>query len=133
MVTGARVLELGCGAGGNLLPMAATLPGGQFVGIDLSERQVYMAQTAAQAANLGNVEFLAGDALSLAPTLAGPMVQRRIAPDWLRDLYLASPVRPLGQDPNGARGEAFFATPDGGRISMTVPGAIAALNHLALT
>jgi SAM-dependent methyltransferase len=328
VVTGARVLELACGAGGNLLPMAATLPGGQFVGIDLSERQIYMAQTAAQAANLGNVEFLAGDALSLAPTLAGsgagqlfdyiilhglyswvplevqtallplcrqllalngivyisyntypgwhardlvralmlragssaaspagraaaaraaldelipayaqsddgyakllgeentrvakmadsfllhdllevenhpvyideftaragdaglqfiseanvaasreenfspearrqlaaiddpmareqhidfilnrsfrqsalcaagPMVQRRIAPDWLRDLYLASPVRPLGQDPNGARGEAFFATPDGGRISMTVPSAIAALNHLALT
>jgi len=71
VVTGARVLELACGAGGNLLPMAATLPGGQFVGIDLSERQIYMAQTAAQAANLGNVEFLAGDALSLAPTLAG--------------------------------------------------------------
>jgi len=327
VVARARVLELGCGAGGNLLPMAASLPGGQFTGIDLSERQIHMAQAAAGAANLGNVEFLAGDALSLAPGLvrpeagqlfdyiilhglyswvplavqatllplcrqllaengivyisyntypgwhardlvralmlragngaagpedraaaargalddlipayaqtddgyarllreekarvddmvdsfllhdllevenhpvyideftaragdaglqfvseanvaasreenfspearrqlatmddlvareqhidfilnrtfrqsvlcaAGPAVQRRIAPDWLRDLYLASPVRPLGQDANGAPDEAFFATPDGGRIGMTVPSAIAALNHLAL-
>ncbi|MDA1098048.1 MAG: class I SAM-dependent methyltransferase, partial [Proteobacteria bacterium] len=69
-VTGARVLELGCGAGGNLLPMAATLPNGQFFGIDLSERQIQMAQAAARAANLGNVEFRAGDALSLASSLA---------------------------------------------------------------
>ena len=29
-----RVLELGCGDGGNLLPMAAALPGATFVGID---------------------------------------------------------------------------------------------------
>ena len=63
---------------------------------------------------------------------AGAIVQRRIVPGWLHDLYLASPVRPMGQDPNGAPGEAFFATPDGGRIGMTAPSAIAALNHLAL-
>jgi SAM-dependent methyltransferase len=31
-----RVLELGCGLGGNLLPMAAELPESEFVGIDLS-------------------------------------------------------------------------------------------------
>jgi methyltransferase-like protein len=59
-------------------------------------------------------------------------VQRRIAPEWLAGLYLASPVRPLGPDANGASGEAFFATPDGGRFGMTAPSAIAALNHLAL-
>jgi methyltransferase-like protein/cyclopropane fatty-acyl-phospholipid synthase-like methyltransferase len=35
-----RVLELGCAAGGNLLPMALTLPEGRFVGIDLSPRQI---------------------------------------------------------------------------------------------
>jgi SAM-dependent methyltransferase len=31
-----RVLELGCAAGGNLIPLAATLPNAQFVGIDSS-------------------------------------------------------------------------------------------------
>jgi methyltransferase-like protein len=35
-----RVLELGCASGGNLLPMALTLPDSTFVGIDLSARQV---------------------------------------------------------------------------------------------
>jgi len=38
----------------------------------------------------------------------------------------------MGPDQNGAPGEAFFATPDGGRFGMTAPNAIAALNHLAL-
>jgi len=32
-----RVLELGCGDGGNLIPMALTLPGSIFAGIDLAE------------------------------------------------------------------------------------------------
>src|SRR5437660_690626 len=31
-----RVLELGCGTGGNLISMAAALPDSQFVGLDLS-------------------------------------------------------------------------------------------------
>lgn len=31
-----RVLELGCGDGGNLIPMALDLPESEFVGIDLS-------------------------------------------------------------------------------------------------
>ena len=322
-VTRARVLELGCGAGGNLLPMAATLPGAQFIGIDLSERQVEMAMAAAQAAGLELVSFRAGDAMSLAREGLGPnfdyiilhglyswvpvevqaallplcrrllakngmvyvsyntypgwhgrglvrelmlragagqtepgeraararaaldglipaygqtddgyakflaeekarvdemedsfllhdllevenhpvyvddflaragqaglqfiseanvaasreenfspearrqlaamddtvareqridfvlnrsfrqtllcaggaTVRRRIAPEWLNDLYLASAMRPMGKDPDGAPGEAFFATPDGGRIGMTAPNAIAALNHLTV-
>ena len=35
-----RVLELGCATGGNLLPMAETLPAAQFVGVDLSDAQI---------------------------------------------------------------------------------------------
>ena len=35
-----RVLELGCAAGGNLVPMAERLSESQFVGVDLSERQI---------------------------------------------------------------------------------------------
>jgi methyltransferase-like protein/ubiquinone/menaquinone biosynthesis C-methylase UbiE len=37
---GCRVLELGCASGSNIVPMAYTLPESQFVGIDLSERQI---------------------------------------------------------------------------------------------
>ena len=320
---GVRVLELGCGAGGNLLPMAASLPGAEFVGVDLSGRQIEIARAAAVSAGIDNVELLCGDALSVldrrearpfdyiilhglyswvsasvqdallpfcrrllsdngiiylsyntypgwhgrglvrdlmlracvdlsdptdrasaargaldkliaayaqpddayanllaeekqrvgaledgfllhdlieaenhpvyvdeflrrcadaglqyisesnvaasreenfAPGVrlhlsaiddlvareqnidfllnrsfrqsllchAGHKVQRQISADWLSGLYLASPVRPLGQLPEGERGEAFFATPDGGRFGMTTPSAIAALNHLAL-
>lgn len=35
-----RVLELGCAGGGNLIPMADYLPDSEFVGIDLSDRQI---------------------------------------------------------------------------------------------
>src|SRR5215211_7132990 len=35
-----RVLEIGCAAGGNLLPMAYSLPNAEFVGIDYSARQI---------------------------------------------------------------------------------------------
>jgi len=54
-----RVLELGCAEGGNLLPMAASLPGARFVGIDLSPRQVELGREAAAALGLANVELLA--------------------------------------------------------------------------
>ncbi len=45
-VTDCRVLELGCGAGFNIIPMAATFPASRFVGIDLSSRQVAEGQEA---------------------------------------------------------------------------------------
>lgn len=41
-VTEAKVLELGCASGGNLIPMAYYLPTTYFVGIDLAERQIQM-------------------------------------------------------------------------------------------
>ena len=36
----ARVLELGCAGGGNIIPMAVNLPESRFVGIDLSKKQI---------------------------------------------------------------------------------------------
>ena len=41
-VTRCRVLELGCASGGNLIPMAFHLPQSEFLGVDLSGRQVAM-------------------------------------------------------------------------------------------
>ncbi len=54
----ARVLELGCGRGGNLLPMACQFPDGRFVGIDLSPRQIADGQALATRLNLANIELL---------------------------------------------------------------------------
>lgn len=50
-VESCRVLELGCADGGNLIPMASNLPHAEFVGIDLSPRQV--ADGCALVAHLG--------------------------------------------------------------------------------
>ena len=52
-----RVLELGCAGGGNLIPMAVTMPSATFVGIDLSARQIAGGQAAAAALGLRNVDL----------------------------------------------------------------------------
>jgi len=56
-----RVLELGCGPGGNLVPLAELLPGSEFVGVDLSSSQVARARTDAAAVGATNVRFEAMD------------------------------------------------------------------------
>jgi SAM-dependent methyltransferase len=56
-----RVLELGCGRGGNLLPLAESWPEASFVGIDLSAGQINDARHVAEAAALKNVHFVARD------------------------------------------------------------------------
>jgi SAM-dependent methyltransferase len=58
---GARVLELGCARGANLVPMAASLPGATFVGVDLSHRQIAAARETARAVGASNVTFHAMD------------------------------------------------------------------------
>jgi methyltransferase-like protein/SAM-dependent methyltransferase len=54
---GCRVLELGCAAGNNLIPMAMSLPGSTFLGIDLSERQIAEGKAAIDAMGLKNLEL----------------------------------------------------------------------------
>jgi len=56
-VASCRVLELGCAGGGNLIPMALNLPGSEFVGIDLSRRQVEDAQSAIGELGLRNIRI----------------------------------------------------------------------------
>lgn len=53
----ARVLELGCADGANLLPMADVLPQATFLGIDASKVQIANGQKAIAAAGLKNVEL----------------------------------------------------------------------------
>jgi len=53
----AKVLELGCASGVNLLGMAHFMPDAQFVGVDLSIVQVHEAQRRAKAINANNVTY----------------------------------------------------------------------------
>src|SRR4051794_27924019 len=57
----ARVLELGCGDGGNLIPMAFGLPRATFVGVDLNEQALARGRAHARALNLPNVDLRQGD------------------------------------------------------------------------
>src|SRR6478672_1206206 len=54
-----RVLELGCAAGGNLIPMAYALPDSRFVGIDLSTKQIADGQAICRRLELQNLELAA--------------------------------------------------------------------------
>lgn len=55
----ARILELGCGRGGNLLPMAASLPGAKVVGVDRATRQIDEAKAIVRAVGLDEVQLVA--------------------------------------------------------------------------
>lgn len=52
-----RVLELGCGSGGNLIPMALQSPGASFIGIDLSASAIARAKAEADELGLRNIAF----------------------------------------------------------------------------
>ena len=65
----ASVLELDCGDGGNLIPLAERYPLARFLGIDPSPRQVAAAQEEAAAVGLLNIEFRAGRAADLGAEL----------------------------------------------------------------
>ncbi|MBX3442273.1 MAG: methyltransferase regulatory domain-containing protein [Planctomyces sp.] len=53
----ARILELGCASGGNLIPMAEQLPGATCLGIDGSQRQIDAGRQFLTRAGLKNVEL----------------------------------------------------------------------------
>jgi len=67
--TSCRVLELGCGSGGNLIPMAWYLPASEFVGVELSPAPVAKAQQTIAALGLTNVEVRQGNILCLGAEL----------------------------------------------------------------
>lgn len=66
-----RVLELGCAHGGNLVPMAQSLPESQFVGIDLSQRQVEAGKKMIEGAGLKNIELRHANIVDINPTDLG--------------------------------------------------------------
>jgi 2-polyprenyl-3-methyl-5-hydroxy-6-metoxy-1,4-benzoquinol methylase len=61
----ARVLEIGCGAGGNLLAMAAATPGIRALGVDLASGPIEEGRALAAAAGIDNVELRQGDIMDI--------------------------------------------------------------------
>ncbi len=64
-VEGCRVLELGCGDGANLVPMACALPGSKFVGIDLAAVPIDKGMIAIEALALDNIKLRQCDVLDV--------------------------------------------------------------------
>jgi methyltransferase-like protein/SAM-dependent methyltransferase len=56
-VSHARVREMGCGTGENLLPVAERFPEARLLGIDFSAKQIELATRSASELGLSNVEF----------------------------------------------------------------------------
>jgi len=61
----ARVLELGCASGGNLIPFAQRHPGAQVLGVDLSAQQVDEGNALIARMGLGNVRLEQRDLASI--------------------------------------------------------------------
>ena len=64
---GCSVLEVGCNDGGNLIPMAVSLPAARFVGCDLSPRAIEAGQRSIAALGLTNITLVEQDFAALAP------------------------------------------------------------------
>ncbi|MGB2645827.1 MAG: methyltransferase regulatory domain-containing protein [Candidatus Acidiferrum sp.] len=62
-----RVLELACGDGSNLIPMAYGLPGSEFVGVDLARNPVEAAQAMIRVMGLENIRVEQKDVLEIEP------------------------------------------------------------------
>jgi len=56
-VAACRVLEVGCGSGGNIIPLAALEPGATVRGIDLAASQIAAGRETIAALGLENIEL----------------------------------------------------------------------------
>jgi SAM-dependent methyltransferase len=62
-----RVLELGCAVGGNIVPMAYSLPKAKLIGIDLVASQIETAKKFAEACGVKNLDLRAADITDVTP------------------------------------------------------------------
>jgi len=62
-----RVLELGCAGGGNVVPMAYSLPRAKLIGVDLAASQIEAASKFADGCGVKNLELRAADIADITP------------------------------------------------------------------
>ena len=67
-IDGSRVLEIGCASGGNLFPLAYSLPKSRFVGIDHSARQVRDGRSVLEQLGQTSVDLVQQDIMEFAAT-----------------------------------------------------------------
>ncbi len=111
-----RVLELGCGDGGNLLPLAARFPESQFLGVDLSAAAIERGRADCAALELGNLELRAMDigALDVEPEAFDYVISHGVY-SWVPDAVRAAMLRICGQTlrPNGIAYISYDTLPGG--------------------
>ena len=117
-----RVLEIGCGDGGNLIPMAHGLPEATFVGIDTSASAIGAARARAQELGLHNVTFEEMSLADHAPAAGSfDYVVAHGVYSWvdaaLRDALLALSARALSE--HGVAYVSYNALP-GGRLRQAL-------------
>jgi SAM-dependent methyltransferase len=114
---GARVLELGCGAGGNLLAMSVATPGIRALGIDLAREVIEEGRAAAAEIGITNLELRQGDIAQLTNGELGEfdyVIAHGVyawVPDPVRDALLASVHSHLAAD--GVGYVSYNAKPGG--------------------
>lgn len=102
---GAVVVDIGCGAGMDLLLAAKSVgPDGRAIGVDMTEAMAEAARRSARAAGLENVEVRLGDAMSL------PLEDASV------EVIISNGVLNLTPDKSAAYGEVFRVLKPGGRF-----------------
>ena len=105
LTRGATVVDIGCGAGMDLMLAAAAVgPGGHAIGIDMTEPMAERARASARALGFAHVEVRAGDALDL------PVDSASV------DFVLSNGVLNLTPDKRQAFGEVFRILKPGGQF-----------------
>ena len=103
--TGATVVDIGCGAGMDLMLAAGAVgPSGKAIGIDMTEPMAERARASARALGFAHVEVRAGDALDL-PVDSGSV-----------DFVITNGVLNLAPDKRQAFGEVFRILKPGGQF-----------------
>jgi len=114
LVEGARVADVGCGAGAAALTMAAAYPNSEFVGYDLDPRAVALATEKSKESGLTNVKF---EVCSASEIPSEPSFDLVTAFDVVHDLA----------DPEGAVVRFRRALADDGTFLMMEPAVHARL------
>ena len=105
MPPGATVVDIGCGAGMDLMLAAdAVGPSGHAIGVDMTEAMAERARTGATSLGLANVEVRLGDAMSL------PGESESV------DVVISNGVLNLTPDKEQAFGEVFRVLKPGGQF-----------------